>query len=92
MPPRKLKSVTLLVDWCDENHEHSVPARVWKQIVAGKPIGRRGDAYHYEGERFACRWMFNGREGPGSLVVSYSGGGEGYVGTWQDALHEENFI
>jgi hypothetical protein len=24
-------------------------------------------------------------------VVSYSGGGDGYVGTWQDALHEEHF-
>ena len=87
----KLKSVSLMVDWVDECHHHEVPARVWKQILAGKHICRRGEPYCYEGESFSCWWEFNGREGAGSLIVSYSGGGDGYVGTWQDALNEENY-
>ena len=87
----KLKSVTLRVEWGYECHDHTVPARVWKQIVAGKHISRRGEPYHYEGDRFSCWWEFNGREGAGSLIVSYSGGGDGYVGTWEDALNEEDY-
>ena len=87
----KLKSVSLMVDWGYDCHHHTVPVRVWKQIVAGKRISRRGEPYHYEGDRFSCCWEFNGREGAGSLIVSYSGGGDGYVGTWEDALNEEHY-
>ena len=87
----KLKSVSLFVEWGYDGHHHSVPARVWRQILAGRHIVRRGTPYHYEGERFSCWWEFNGREGPGSLIVSYSGGGDGYVGTYADALHQEHY-
>ena len=89
--PPKLKSVTLLVEWGYEIHTLEVSAGRWKRIVAGDNLTIKGKPYSYEGERFDCWWDFNGHEGPGSLIVSYSGGGDGYVGTWSDALNEEHF-
>jgi hypothetical protein len=96
LKPPKLKSVTLFVEWGYENHELKVSARRWKKIQAGENLGIQGEDYVYEGEKFECYWEFNGNDGPGSLIISYSDSGysdsgDGYVGTWDDALHEEHF-
>jgi hypothetical protein len=90
-PTGKLKSVTLSVEWGYEIHRLTIGPRNWKKIQDGKAWGTAGKTYYYEGERFSCYWDFNCRGEPGSLVVSYSGGGEGYVGEWADVDIAEEY-
>jgi len=90
-PTGKLKSVTLSVEWGYEIHRLTIGPRNWKKIQDGKAWGTAGKTYYYEGERFSCYWDFNCRGEPGSLVVSYSGGGDGYVGEWADVYVTEEY-
>ena len=79
----KLKSVTLSVEWGYELHSVTIGPRCWKKIQEGKAWCNSGETYDYEGESFSCYWDFNGRSGPGSLLVGYGDdGGEGYCGRW----------
>jgi hypothetical protein len=89
---RRLKSVTLSVEWGYETHSVTIGPRNWQKIQAGKAWGTSGETYDYEGESFSCYWDFNGRSGPGSLLVGYGNdGGEGYVGDWADADITEHY-
>lgn len=56
----------------------------WLQVKSGKRLGRRGRGYWYEGDRFQDHWYFNFEEA-GSLRVTYDGGGDGFIGSIDDA-------
>jgi hypothetical protein len=64
-----------------------VSKRNWSRILRGKEVGLRGKGYYYEGEFFWDYWSFSGGL-DGKLRVSYSGGGDGFIGTPREALIE----
>jgi hypothetical protein len=59
----------------------------WSKILRGKEVRLRGKGYYYEGEFFRDYWYFFGGF-DGELRVSYSGGGDGFIGTPREALVE----
>lgn len=79
----KPKSVTLTIDWCHEIHSLTIGPRNWEKIKSGKAWRATGKTFCYQGERMACYWKFNGRGGPGSLIVSYGNDRfEDFAGDW----------
>ena len=80
---------TVTVDWgYDVEVTITLTPRNWARVKAGKPVGIRGKGYYYEGEFFRDYWNFDGGL-EGSLVVTYTGGGEGYSGPLSGATIEE---
>ena len=57
---------------------------VWDDVVAGKPVGGWSN-YMYEGIRYTAYFHFN-NAGPGSLEVTYDGGGIGFRGSIRDTV------
>jgi len=78
------RPVVVSVEWGYDLHDCPMSLQTWKRIVAGNPV-RRTEPYWYEGQRFTGEWSFNS-DGPGSLVVGYDDGGEGFIGTLHDAF------
>lgn len=79
----KLKSVTLTLDLCYKVQSLTIGPTNWKKIKSGKAWGARGKTFYYQEERMTCHWEFNGRGGPGSLIVFYGNDRfEEYGGDW----------
>jgi hypothetical protein len=87
-----LQTATISVRWGnDVEVSITLPPRKWADVKDGKPLSISGKGYYYEGEFFRDYWNFGGGlDGP--LVVGYSGCGEGFNGTLDEASIEEHEI
>ena len=82
------RAARISVYWPDDWKEITLTPRNWKKVLRGGPLKIRGKGYLYEGEFFWDYWYFEGgREG--GLSVTYTGGGEGFIGKLSEAEVEE---
>ncbi len=86
--PRKGKSVRVSVYWPDDWKEIILLPEDWETILKGETFADFGEGYSYEGEEFEDYWTFAGGI-DGELRVTYGEGGEGFIGTLEDATIEE---
>jgi hypothetical protein len=87
-----LQTATISVRWGnDVEVSITLPPRKWADVKAGNPLSIRGKGYYYEGEFFRDYWNFGGGLN-GALVVGYSGFGEGFNGTLDQASIKEHDV
>jgi hypothetical protein len=81
--PKRVVNVTADVGY--ENHSVQLTLGEWKRVNAGAFLERSVKDY-YEGEKFIYVFSFNSpRHVNDSLVVEYDDGGEGFLGSIDDA-------
>jgi hypothetical protein len=86
--PRKGKGVRVSVHWPDDWKEIILRPGDWESILAGHKFSEFGEGYIYEGKEYQDYWVFSGGL-DGALRVLYDDGGEGFIGTLEDAEIEE---
>jgi hypothetical protein len=87
-PTRKGKQVRISVYWPDDWKEINLSPEEWEAVLAGEELCECGQGYSYEGEEFQNTWHFAGGL-EGELRVTYDDGGEGFIGTLEEAEIEE---
>lgn len=83
---RPLGKVRLAVEWGYDLHEVEMSLEQWVRVLHGQSHDI-SEPYHYEGERFTANWSFDkNRLHEHELYVTYDGGGEGWMGDFDDIL------
>jgi hypothetical protein len=85
--PLKPGGARIAVVWGYDTHDVVLTPRNWSRVKRGGGLRIRSPGFSEEGFQWEY-WNFAGGL-DGELIVDYSGGGTGFIGTLRNAMIEE---